>query len=60
MRQQHCRYDVAHVDVGLALRSVAEDGQAGRVLAQVAHEVEADAVGLAGADDVAEAEQRSR
>ena len=36
-----------------------EDPQPGRVVEQPADEVEADAVGLAGADDVAEPEARA-
>ena len=48
--------DVVDMDVGLALRAVAEDAQVRRIREQPPHEIEADAVRLPRADDVAEAE----
>src|SRR6185312_9935471 len=54
VREQHGSDDVLHMDVRLALRAVAEDAQPARVREKRAREVEADAVGLARADDVAE------
>src|SRR5579862_9190780 len=47
--------DVGDMQVGLTLLSIAEDAETGGVAAQAADEVEADAVGLTGSHDVAEA-----
>ena len=44
------------MDIRLALPAVAEDAESCRVLAEPAHEIEPDAVGLPAAHDVAEAE----
>ena len=54
--EQHRADDVGDMDVRFALLAVAEDAELCRVLAQPADEVEADAVRLPPADDVAEAE----
>ena len=50
---------IADQDVGLRLAAVAQHGQLSGVASQPAHEVEADAVGLAPPDDVAVAERAS-
>src|SRR5262249_17260446 len=48
---------VVDVDVRLALAAVAENVEVRRIGKQLAHEVEADAVGLSRSDDVAEPER---
>src|SRR3989442_1357529 len=49
---------IGHVEVALALLAVAEDGEPVRVLAELAHEIDDVAVGVAGAHDRHEAEDR--
>ena len=62
VREEHSAHHVVDVDVRLRLAAVAQDAQRDRLLArrhraqQRPREVEADAVGLARADHVAEAE----
>src|SRR4051812_3252605 len=58
-RPQDRRDHIRNVDVGLVLAAIAKNAQARAVGAQPAHEIEADAVRLARADDVAEAEASS-
>ena len=54
--EEHSGYDVGDMDIRFALPAVAEDAESCRVLAEPAHEIEPDAMGLPAAHDVAEAE----
>ena len=57
VRQEHGRHHVLDMDVGLRLGAVAQDDEPAGIATKSVEEVEADPVGLAGPDHVAEAER---